>query len=454
MIGAYRHPAQVNPLHWLLQYEPEVYRLAGFDQSTPAYARMKDTGRNPIRRASIAASFLAALLQVGNACAAAESPAFLTPVRTFELSPGFNNAWGIAFDSDARFLAAENAAGDVEIWDLTTGMRTFAWPAGSTPRGAPELITGRPAGIAFLPSGDLLVCRGTNLAIHNRNTGRAVRTFPPVTESMSGITVTRDGTGACALLAETLPAKLVFWDLVAGRTIDGLPLQNGRYYIGGVRQRGGADFLVPGISRNFGWGQGEFITGDEQSRIERWNLRSARMEARVDRGVQASRTSAVAAAGPDHIAAVENELSLYLYDRNLLNGTVLLPAPPTGDSSATALHIRALEVSGNGSRIAVGGMRRGARPAVFAPRGEYVIDIPIHGEVQVWDVGKMKLASRLMGAIDEKFLQIGMDASGRRVVAAAAGVTYTRRMLGAEQQARELNPPRPARVSAWELPLK
>jgi hypothetical protein len=121
-----------------------------------------------------------------------------------------------------------------------------------------------------------------------------------------------------------------------------------------------------------------------------------------------------------------------------------------------SLEIRSLAVSGDGRRFAVAGMRMGKRQGVFQPAGTFVFDVPMHGEVQVWDAVGMKLLATLKGKPSEKFALVSLDGTGQRVAAVTTGVEYNSRMSDAAQQGAEWNPKAKAslRVCVWEVPVR
>jgi len=116
------------------------------------------------------------------------------------------------------------------------------------------------------------------------------------------------------------------------------------------------------------------------------------------------------------------------------------------------LEICSLAVSGDGRRLAVAGMRMGWRRSVFAPVGDGVYDVPLYGEVQVWDTVDAKLLRSFQGRPTEKFGNVALDESGQRVAAVTTGVAYHQNMTGTMQQGAERSPAGPLRVSVWDLP--
>jgi len=116
------------------------------------------------------------------------------------------------------------------------------------------------------------------------------------------------------------------------------------------------------------------------------------------------------------------------------------------------LEICSLAVSGDGRRLAVAGMRMGWRRGVFAPAGDGVYDVPMYGEVQVWDAAGAKLLATFKGKSHEKFGNVALDKSGQLVAAVTTGVKYDKNMTGTMQQGMELRPTGLLRVSVWNVP--
>ena len=185
--------------------------------------------------------------------------------------------------------------------------------------------------------------------------------------------------------------------------------------------------------------------------MDLWDLKSARAIRTFDPPVQPVRFQAFEFVSANRLVAVVNEFELQFLDLDTGTPTLLIDAARSIPGSPH-FSLSALAVSADQRRIAVAGMRMSSRPGVFAPAGDAVFDVPVRGEVQIWDAESGKLLKTLAGRADEKFLRVALDPKGERVAAAAAGIRYRRNMSAAMQQSAELRPAQPVRISVWTSP--
>ena len=135
---------------------------------------------------------------------------------------------------------------------------------------------------------------------------------------------------------------------------------------------------------------------------------------------------------------------------SIADGVVWIAGHPI--KGPTAFEIRDLALSGDGRRLAVAGMRMKSRRGVMAPAGDMVYDVPLHGEVQIWDVASAKVLTTLRGRPTEMFVKVALNQTGDRVAAVHNGVSIQPNWTSAMQQSYARNPTEPLRVTVWDLP--
>ncbi|PYI86963.1 MAG: hypothetical protein DME26_07800 [Verrucomicrobia bacterium] len=385
------------------------------------------------------------------------------PVVSFELAGGANKAEAVVFSRDLKWLATRWPSGKVQVWDVGKGESVAEWPTEGKEEDDPLLLLNRQAQIAFIPnSPQLLVAAATNLAIHEILTGKVVRIFEPSPRPITGIALSPSGDRVVGFLADPLPAQLLFWSLADAKQLSALPTKRAAWespYAGRRRQPGGnirpPASIVAGITRAFSQDGRLFAVGLEYAQIDLWNLETGKwLDTLQDSGryglSSSGRVTSLGFLAAQRLAVVFNSLELSVLERNTNASATLLRYPQMSDSDS--LEIRSLVVSGDGNRLAVAGMRMGRRQGFAQPAGTFVFDVPMHGEVQVWDAVGMELVATLKGRPDEKFSRVALDDTGQRVATVTTGVEYHSSMTGAMQQSEELTVKRSLRVCVWNVP--
>ena len=374
-------------------------------------------------------------------------------VQSFELPLSAKNAWAVVFDRNLSSLAVENESGLVAVYSVnqSLGVPCVEFP-GTAEDFTPEpFFINKRSKIVFVSNGrQLLVARGTNLTAFDPATGRIVRHLESSDHPIDGLQISRDGSRVAALVGQSLPMALAFWDAESGRINPGFPTSRfpGAPKSGSWLSTG--SLPLPGMCRAMSHDGRFFAVGGERRRIDLWDLDRKTLVSSTKSTVSAGYVTALAIGASNQIAAVINSFELHRLDSQLKTDTVLF-TPSTITTERSRFVISAIAVSGDGQRIAIAGMRVGSRPGFFGGAGEVVWDVPIAGEVQLWDTLSGKRRATFSGRADEKFLEVALDVSGSKIAAVAAGVHYRPAMTGAMQQSEELRPNKPVRISVWEF---
>ena len=210
--------------------------------------------------------------------------------------------------------------------------------------------------------------------------------------------------------------------------------------------------ITPGSCRAFSRDGGQFAVGWNYGEIDLWGLESANyigvLQEPGNRSLSSSTTaSSLTFLDGGRLAAVFNQETLLAFSLPTNVSTTLIPRQ--SGTAKEGSDIRGLAVSGDGRRLVSAGMRMGTQPGPFS--GGTVCDVPMHGEVQVWDSASLKLVATLKGLATEKFSTVALDNTGQRVAAVTTGVAYNPRMGRAMQYSAEYAPQGPRRVYLWDL---
>jgi WD40 repeat protein/predicted Ser/Thr protein kinase len=114
----------------------------------------------------------------------------------------------VAFSSDGRRLAALNADGRPQVWDLATHQEKFALPESAR-------------GIAFSPQGSWLATAGPEVRVWDAATGGLLRTLG--THKTGSAIVAFSADGRLLASAGLTDGLLYVWDVATGRRLASLP---------------------------------------------------------------------------------------------------------------------------------------------------------------------------------------------------------------------------------------
>ncbi len=371
----------------------------------------------------------------------------------------------IVFSPDLRWLAAWKIPNRVEVWDVGAGTKSAEWTAGpATQREGIPRSQARP--LAFLNDGkSLLLATPTNVAIHEMRSGRIESTLDAAGLNVERVSISEDSSRAVGFSRRPAP-EFVFWSLPDGRRLTNLPTQRAPWeaqspgFSALTSRKAPASMSPAGGLADWSVSPGaEFFAIGYPMAVDLWDLKEGRWLSRVSAlenpklrsaagQARAARTS-ICFLSATNVAAVFNEATLALL--NFGNKLTLGPLLDVNGGTKGSLEIRALAVSADGRRLAVGGMRMASRPAIFAGRGEVVFDVPQEAEIQVWDAVQAKLLKRIEGPPGDKFGQVAMDKAGQRVAGVTTGVRYNSAMLGPAQQSAELKRTDSLRVLVWDV---
>ncbi len=375
-------------------------------------------------------------------------------VHSFDLTGARAVPFHVEFTSDLTGCAVVGTNGSVQSRNLQTG----AILAEIAPAPQPPDSDLEPVLFAFIPtSGHVVVGGGTNLHVHDARTGAKLRTLEPAPSRIGSIQVSPDGHHVAARPGHATLAGLTFWNLTNGQTLRHLPTDRppGAYNIRmrhgtGLPQVPAPQWMEHNGRNAFAPTGHRFFSVLEGADVDAWDLDQAKCLGTWHPGPTRGRASAIVALDDHRVAISINDHELRVIDP-IANTKVLwiaghpIPGP-------TALQIRDLALSGDGRRLAVAGMRMKSRPGVMAPAGDVVYDVPLHGEVQVWDVATAKVLTTLQGRPTEKFVKVAVDHTGSRVAAVHNGVSIKPNWTSAMQQSLSRTPTEPLRVTVWELP--
>lgn len=406
--------------------------------------------------------FLVLSLVFGDLLATESVAAETKPALSFELTGGRNQPSTVVFSKDLKWLVICFQPGRIEVWDVNKNSRVAEWQRAAVESDSFSPRAGQsPIPFLFLSNPtELLVASGTNVAVHESLTGKVIRTLESPPAQVAAITLSPGGTRVVGSVGWMDNRQSVFWNLSDGKIISQLPTKpDPSERIGMPRQRrdpfGNVKLPIsinPGQCRAFNQNGDRFAAGlGGNAEVDIWNLESGKCLDTLPPSLSSgSHVTDLAFLTGQKLAAVFDWEELSVFALNTNASTTLLQSPRTMNNDS--LEIRSLAVSGDGRRMAVAGMRMGKRPGFWAPKGSFVFDVPMHGEVQVWDAVGMKVLSTIKGNPNEKFSQVALDDSGQRVIAVTTGVQYTPRMNNAMQQSEERAPKASPRVHVWELP--
>ena len=375
-------------------------------------------------------------------------------VHSFDLTGARAVPFHVEFTSDLTGCAVVGTNGTVQSRNMQTGAILAEIASPADPQGGPL----DPFGFAFIPpSGQIVVGGGTNLSVHDARTGAKTRSLEPAPSRIGSIQVSPDGHHVAARPGHATLAGLTFWNLPTGQRLRHLPTDcpPGAYNIRmrhgtGLPQVPAPEWMEPNGRNAFAPTGHRFFSVLEGADVDVWDLDQARCLGTWHPGPTRGRASAIVALDDHRVANSVNDHELRVIDPIANTKTILIAGHPI--PGPTALEIRDLALSGDGRRLAVAGMRMKSRPAVMAPAGDVVYDVPLRGEVQVWDVATAKVLTTLQGRPTEKFVKVAVDHTGSRVAAVHNGVSIQANWTTATQQHYARNPTEPLRVTVWDLP--
>ena len=387
------------------------------------------------------------------------------PVTTFVIERGPSPITSFSFSADLQQFVTLQASGIVQIFEVARNVKIAEWQAaGNSPEEFPTLTFNRPQ-VVFLPDSTVLAARGKEVAIHDPLSGKVLRRLESPLEPVTQLTLAPNGASVVGALKNN--QGVIFWN-TADATIVHRAISSPRPNQPSILTPRNPFMnpkpptsIKPGFCRALSRDGSLFAVGLEYAQIDLWDLKNEKFLNTFQSSDAPARSSSsfattVAFLANDRLAAVfdAQELSIFaLTGKSIATAdqpvtTLLRHAPMSGPDS---FEIRSLAVSGDGRRMAVAGMRMGKRPGFFAPKGDFVFDVPMHGEIQIWNADDKKLLKTIKGKPSEKFALVTLDATGERIAAVTTGVLYTSRMTGAMQQGEELAPKGTPRVYIWNV---
>jgi len=374
--------------------------------------------------------------------------------RSFDLTGARSLPFNVQFNPDLSGCAVVGTNGTVQSRDTTTG----AILAEITP--TPAMLDGNPAPVvlAFIPGpSHIVIGSGTNLTVHDPRTGARIRSLEPAPSPITWIQVSPDGQRAVARPRELPNKGLTFWNLANGQTLKELPTDKPAD-ANNIRMMPSASFPeIPAPEWMESQGHNafapvgrRFFTFVESAGVDVWDLDKAQCLGTWFPGPHRRTAPAIAALDDHRLAVVAGRHDLWVINPIARTRTVWIAGSP--NPGPTALEIRDLALSGDGRRLALAGMRMSPRAGMMAAAGDKVYDVPLHGEVQLWDVATAKVLTTLRGGPTEKFVKVALDHTGNRVVAVHNGVSIKPKWNGAMQQSAAFKPGEPLRVTLWDLP--
>jgi WD40 repeat protein len=385
----------------------------------------------------------------------------IKPALSFELTGGSKYPRAIVFSKDLKWLATCLRSGKVEVWNVNQYSRVAEWQTAAVESSIFAYLRGE-SPIAFLSnSTELLVAVGTNVVVHESLTGNVIRTLESPPAKVAAITLSPGGTRVVGAMDNFRQA--IFWNPSDGKIMSHLPTKPDPREMGMPRRwRDPATgkvklpvSITPGGCRAFDRNGDRFAAGlvGGGGQVDIWNLESGKCLDTLQTTLSgSSHATRLAFLTGQRLAAVFDQQQLTILALNTNASTTLIPHPLNTHSNS--LEIRSLAVSGDDMRLAVAGMRMGKRPGVWAPKGDMVFDVPMHGEAQVWDAVGMKLLVTIKGMPSEKFSHVALDDSGQCLIVVTTGVEYNPRMSTPMQDSQERAPKKFPRVSVWELPVR
>jgi WD40 repeat protein len=204
----------------------------------------------------------------------------------------------------------------------------------------------------------------------------------------------------------------------------------------------------------------DFAVGTDYGEVDLWNLETGDWEGFV---IGPSGMASSVLFMPDgRLVALFNQLDLAIYQTNTGPRTdLLVQKRQMRNPGSEVLETHSLAASADGQRLAIGGIRAGARRGVL-DRSAIIHDVPRDGEVQVWDVATGKKLTSFNGSAGEVFGVVALDRGGKRV-AGVSGIQFASILTGTLQ--RTVGPPTsptvtpavrpgPLKVSVWDIAEK
>lgn len=375
-------------------------------------------------------------------------------VHSFDLAGARSVPFNVQFTSDLKGCAIAGTNETLQLREMQNGSILAEVPT------TPEAPDAQPTPIvfAFIPtSGQVVVGRAASLAVHDPRTGARLRPLEPAPHRIGSIQVSPDGLHAVANPVYLVPADLTFWNLTNGHALRHLPTDKPP---GGYNSRTMPGPSMPAIPipqwmgpqglNTFASTGHRFFRVLEGSSVDAWDLDQAKCLGTWHPGPMRGHASAVVALDDHRVAVAVGDFELRVVDPIANTKVVWIAGNPI--KVATAFHIRDLALSGDGRRLAVAGMRMKSRRGVMAPAGDMVYDVPLHGEVQLWDVASAKVLTTFRGRPTEMFVKVALNQTGDRIAAVHNGVSIRPNWTSAMQQAYSRNPTEPLRVTVWDLP--
>jgi len=384
-----------------------------------------------------------------------------TPATSFDLPGDTYREKAMVFSRDLHWLAAWRLPDQVEVWDVAKRAKAAGWAVG--PAGPWSFLPGghrRP--MAFLEDGRrIVVANATNVAVYDFLSGKLDQVLEDSALGAGQISVSPDGRCVVGVITN---GEFAFWSLPDGKRRTDLPTKRAPW------ERRGSPFNYSAMalrtpptsmSPETDWAfspDGRAFAIGRLFNVDLWDLERGQWLSRYSGmevpdfrigGPTFGGAMTVAFLSASNLAVVcGGALAVLSVGTHMTALAVTNPASP----SQERLDIRGLGVSANGTRLAVAGMRMGARASMGDPGAGPVFDVPQQGEIQVWDVTPLRRRMTIKGSDEEKFGFVAVDVAGKRVAAVTTGVHYTSRMNNSQQQQVERNPPGPYRVGVWEVP--
>jgi WD40 repeat protein len=378
---------------------------------------------------------------------------------TFDLPAGPERPDSVAFSSDLGCLATATRSGRVAVWDLSARRPVAGWDLESLDPAEPNPVPIQQRRLVFVAgTRRLLVAHGRDLTLYAATNGTVVLRLEPADHPLTAVAVSADGRRAAGVAGRSM----VFWDLVSGRRLTGLPTRAGigvprprRTPFGLGRQSAG----IPASNCMALSADGrEFAVDKAFEEIDLWNLDDgswAGYRTGVSGGPVSSSHDAndLAYLPGGGLAAIFLEADLVLYPS--AGDVVLTLLRQSRSEEPQRLELHCLGVSGDGRYLAAGGLlagaRRGMDPSIT------VHDVPRDAQLRLWNTQTRAEVGRLTGRAGEVFGVVALDADGRKL-AAVSGIGFARRFTGTLQ--KHARPPGPAvappgsplRVTLWECP--
>ncbi len=407
------------------------------------------------------ASFLGVIVALATLTTRWMAAAESAPAVSFWLQGGTDRPDSVAFSLDLERLVAVRPSGKVEVWNVRTGKPEFTWETAPVTN---WYSWSRRAGrVAWLPgTSQVLIAAGADVAIHDVETGDPARSLAAPQGNVEVLAVSADGRRAAAFVraADGGPAMVV-WELGTGAVMERMPrsevfaLRRHRS-ISGQKPRALPTSQVFALSST---GR-DFAVGKDYGEVDLWSLESGGWEGFVvgPSGMASSShcASSVLFMPDGRLVAQFNHLDLAIYQTNAGPRTDLLVQMRNPGSEVLEMH--SMGISADGNRLAIGGIRAGSRRGVL-DWSAIVHDVPLGGEVQVWDTATGKKLATFRSPAGEVFGVVALDRGGKRV-AGVSGIQFASMLTGTLQQTpgRPLGPPvtpavrqGPLKVSVWDI---